>query len=196
MISTAVNWASAPNSWNTWAALGSGEKTYHFHGQGDGSPIRYTTKAAEEASWGPSLQTHPSQFTVSLDISWAHRVVATMRHLLVWVLIPKKERKKEMELLILFLLPWELLCPGGTRIRLCIRSYIFIAASLDEEPTVEEGNEKLWERWQIVVGVKESVFLTCLVEEKNISINVYNSLMCRKIWLYSSRKASSGNKKN
>lgn len=44
------------------------------------------------------------------------------------VLIPKKGRKKEMELLILFLLPWKLLCPGGTHIRLCIRSYIFIAA--------------------------------------------------------------------
>ena len=47
-----------------------------------------------------------------------------------------------------------------------------------------------------MVGVKESLFLTCQVEEKNISINVYNSLMCRKRWLYSSRKASSGDKKN
>ena len=47
-----------------------------------------------------------------------------------------------------------------------------------------------------MVGVKESMFWTRLVEEKNISINVYNSLMCRKIWLYLSRKASSGNKKN
>ena len=101
-----------------------------------------------------------------------------------------------MELRILSLLPWELMCPGWARIRLCIRSCISIAASVDEEPTVEEGNEKLWEMWQIVVGVKESMFWTRLVEEKNISINVYDSLMCRKIWLNSSRKASSGNKKN
>lgn len=43
---------------------------------------------------------------------------------------------------------------------------------------------------------KELMFLTCLAEEKILSLSVYNTLMCRKRWLYSSRKASSGNTKN